>query len=91
VDPHPRVEGAIGVLKDDLEVLSPLTQLGGWERRQILALEAHNTRGRLFESKHTPSKRSLAATRLPHQGKTLPLGDIEADAVEGFYPAGDPL
>ena len=79
-DPQARIERAVGILEDHLEVAPRPAQLAPGEREEVLAAEADRAAGRLDETHDHPPEGALARPRLPHQGDGLARRDVEIDA-----------
>ena len=81
-DRHPRVEGSIGVLEDDLHPAAILAQLARVEGRQVDAVEPDGPAGRVAEPDHRPADRALAAAGLADQAERLAAADRERRPVD---------
>ena len=91
LDPHPRVEGADGVLEDDLHVAPRRLELGPGELRdQVGPSKLDLAGGRLEQADQRPPERRLAAARLADEPERLAPPDLEVDAVDGLDVAGRP-
>ena len=84
---HPRVEGADGVLEDDLHVAALALELARAEARQVDAFELDHAGGRLEKADQRPAERRLAAAGLPDEPDGLAAEDVEVDAVDGLQLA----
>jgi hypothetical protein len=89
-DRVPRVQRAVGVLEDHLDLLAQRKHLALGELGHVLALEDHLAGGRVVEPGDDPARRRLAAPRLAHQPERSAAGHGERDAVDGLDVADDP-
>ena len=82
---HPRVERAVGVLKDDLQVPAKFPERASVRCAYVAAVK-HDASGRgRYEPKHAASDGRLAASRLTDEAESLTLADAERNAVDCFY------
>src|SRR5439155_24074957 len=79
---HARVQGAVRILEDHLDLATDGPQLGLVQRRQIAALEHHTPARRPLELQDATARRRLAAARLAHQPERLAAMERERDAVD---------
>ena len=77
-----RIERAIGVLEDHLEMRARRLQLGARQREQRAPLEPHLARGRLRQRHHRARERRLARAGFADDAERAPRLDGEADAVD---------
>jgi hypothetical protein len=90
-DAHPRVQGRIGILKNDLHVAPRLPEPGSGVAQYVLASEAHLA-GRWFdEPQNAPSSRGLAAAGFSDESERFSLVDREAHTIDGPHnrPGGE--
>ena len=64
---HPRVQGGVGVLEDDLHLLADLAERPLVEGGDVPILEPDFARGGLDEAEDGPAGRGLAAARFPDE------------------------
>ena len=87
---HTRIEGAIGILEDNLYLPAHLPERFSFELGQVcVALKllipvVHHTFGGLVELEDAPTGGGLAATTFPHQPEGLALTDIETHIVNSL-------
>src|SRR5947207_3587945 len=81
-DRHPGVQGAVGILEDDLEPSAERPEPGLAERGEVLTLEEDGAAGRAIELENEPARGRLAAPRLADQAQRLAAPDGEAHAVD---------
>ncbi len=90
LDRHAGVQRGVRILEHDLDPLAQNPYPRGAAPDQFFALELDRTRSGLEElQQHSPGGR-LAAPRLPHQGKGLPCGHVEAHRRDGMDKALHP-
>jgi hypothetical protein len=75
------VEGFCGILEHDLHLLTQGSHLLGREVGDVTPLEGDGAGARLEQLEQRTPQGGLAASRLPHQAKGLPLPEIKADAI----------
>jgi hypothetical protein len=86
-DRVPRVQRAVGVLEDHLDLPAHrrhrLVRQGG----EVLPLEHHRARGRVVEPGDQAAGRGLATAGLTDEAQGAALLDLERDAVDGLHVA----
>ncbi len=87
---HARIERAVGVLENDLNLLPYRDQALLVELVQVDALEDDVAGRRVLELQDAAPRGGLAAARFAHQPEGLTLLDLEADVVDGLH-VGDGL
>ena len=81
VDPHPRIERAIGILKHELHAAADARQvLFAFLSVDALAEQARCRPGRRDQSDQQPADGRFAGTGFADQAQCLTVADIEADA-----------
>ncbi len=83
-DPHAWIKGAVGVLKDDLQMLAAHAQLARGKRRQVHATVAHASAGQRYQSQDAFSGGGLAAAGFADQRQCAPRTDRQRHAVYRF-------
>ena len=78
-----RVQAGIGVLEDHLHVPPERPQRRLVEMRDVGALEAHRTTGRLEQPQDSAARGGLAAAGLADQPEHLASRDRQAQAIDG--------
>ena len=86
-DAHPRVEGAQGILKHDLDRPAVRAECGLREREEVYALEEDASGRRLDEPENGPADGRLPAARLADQGQRPAARDGEVHAVDRAHMA----
>ena len=81
---HAGVQGAVGVLKDDLHVLAQGAQLMLVLSHEVGSVKGDGAAGGLNEPQHRTGEGGLAAARLPDEPQRLPLVEAEAHVVDGL-------
>ncbi len=84
-DGHARIQGAIGVLEDELHLLACLRERLSLERREILAVEDDLARRGLREAQDALAGRRLATAGLADDSKRLAAVQLERDILEGMH------
>ena len=82
-NPHARIEGGEGILKDDLHVPTELAQFARRCGEHILTLKADGAGGGLDEPQDHATQRGLAAARFAHKAKCLTRENVQRNAVYG--------
>ncbi len=82
-DLHPRVERAVGILEDDLEVAAAAAQLFALEREQVGAAEVQGPFVRFDQPDQDPPERGLAGAGLADQADDLGGHHVEVDTIDG--------
>jgi hypothetical protein len=77
-DPHPRVERAERILKDDLQALARGPELARRQREKVPPFEADIPRSGLDQPQDEPAGGGLAAARLAHEAQRLARLEVEA-------------
>jgi hypothetical protein len=90
-DLHAWVEGADGVLKDDLHVTAHLLEALRAQADDVDAVEGDLARRRLEQPQQRAAERRLAAAGLAHEAERLAAPHVEIDAVDGLQVAGGAL
>ena len=83
VDPHPGVEGGVGVLEDDLHLPAQFPELGRVQVEDIPALVGHPARRGFNQPQDGQAGCGFAATALADQAQGLALGQGQVDPVNG--------
>ena len=90
-----RVQGAVRVLEDHLDVTAQRAHLPRPQLRDVPALEVDRAARRVLEAGDDPAHGRLAAARLADDAEGLALAHLEVDAVDGLHGADlalqDPL
>src|SRR5205823_11381820 len=91
-----RVQGAVGVLEDDLDAAAQRHQLAAVELGDIDAIIEDLALGRLFEPQDAAAHRGLAAAALADQPQGFAAADRQVDAVHrldvaDMAPRDEPL
>ena len=77
-----RVERAVGILEDELDLLARLLHARRREGQQILVPEPDLSRRGLDQPRHQPRRSRFAAAALADQAQGLAAADLEVDAVD---------
>jgi hypothetical protein len=78
---HARIQGAVRILKNNLQGTAPRAQRPGAERREVLALEPDLARRGLDEAQREAPRGGFAAAGFAHQRQRLARSNFEADSV----------
>jgi hypothetical protein len=83
-DGHPRIQGGVGVLEDDLDVpaLGPHGLAG--QVRDVVAVDDDRAGGRWLEAHQQSARGGFPAAALPHDRQGLALIEVEADIVDSL-------
>src|ERR1700727_2296338 len=84
-DAAPRVQRAVGVLEDHLDLAPHLPQGPGRQVGDVLAVEDDLPAGDGLQPGDAAGQGGLAAAGLAPQPEGLPVADLEADAVDGVH------
>ncbi len=84
-DRHARVQGGIGVLENDLEVLSDPPQILLGHPSDILPFKEDPPTGGIEEPKEGPSQRGLSTAGFSNEPERFPRVDIEAHIVHRLH------
>ena len=87
-DPLTRIERAVGVLENDLDLAAHLGAETGLRDVDLLALDEKVTRGRRIDHRDDAREGRLAAAALADNGQRLALLDLQADALDGAQGPG---
>jgi hypothetical protein len=77
-----RVERAVRVLEDSLEVRAQRAPSPSARPRDVFAVEVDRARGRPLEAEQHARERRLARARFPDEPDGLPRPDVQVDAVQ---------
>src|SRR5882724_708027 len=88
--PHAGIQRAVRILEHGLDRAAIRREVATAEGRDRLAVEEHGAGGRTLEEEKELGKRRLARHRLPDDSQALPLGHLNAHAVEGLDPGARP-
>ena len=83
-DGHAGVQGAVGVLEDDLKLFPEGTHCPAGELGEVLAPEADFTAGGPEELEDAPADGGLAAAAFADEAERLAAHDLEGHAVDGL-------
>src|SRR5262245_57897300 len=89
-DGHPRIERAVGVLEDDLEIAPVAAHLFGRQREQVRAVVPDGSRGGLDEPEEGAPGGGLAAAAFADEAQRFARRDLERDVVHGADVGHDP-
>src|SRR3546814_3923291 len=84
-DLHARIQRAVRILEDDLDLLAKQVQALAVEVRELHAVDDVLAGGLLLELQDAAAGRRLAAAGLAHQAERFALPHGEADVVDRFY------
>src|ERR1041385_8648351 len=88
---HPRIERAVGILKDQLHPAPEPAERGGAGGEDVHAVEPDRPGRGGGEAEDGPADRGLARARLAHQPEGLARGEVEAHPVDRVHHgAGTP-
>ena len=79
---HLRVEGAVGVLEDELHRPAQRLELLALGARDVAAVELDVARGGLHRPQDRPRQRALAAAGLTYEAEYLTLADRQGHPVD---------
>ena len=82
---HPRVEGGVRVLEDDLHLAPRHPQRLAFQARDVVPVEPDRSGIGVQQADHEAGEGRLPAPRLPHQPERLSGRDREGDAVHGTH------
>ena len=88
---HPRVEGGVRVLEDDLELATNASHLFAVEARDVAAIRDDRARSRLDQLQNRARQSRLPAARLADEPERLALLHLEIDAVDRMDLTDGPL
>ena len=83
-DGHAGVQGAVGVLEDDLKLFPEGTHCSARELGEVLAPEADFTAGGPEQLEDAPADGGLAAAAFADEAESLAAHDLEGHAVDGL-------
>ena len=81
----PRVQRAVGVLEDHLDLFAVRQHLLGRQVADLVALELHRARGGVEQPRDEAPGRRLAAARLADQAQRRPRRHLEGDPVDRLH------
>jgi len=90
-DAHAWVQGAAGVLEDDLHLTAEFAEGRAAGGVDVLAVEGDGSRGGGDEAEDGASDGGLAAAGLADEAECFSGSDVEGDAVNGLHPSGGAL
>src|SRR5262249_30181889 len=90
LDPHPRVQRAVGILKHRLNLAAIAREVGPAEVPDLDAVEEQGPGGRALEEQEEAGQRGLARSRLADDPERLALGHLDAHAVDRPDPSPRP-
>ena len=82
---HARIQRAVGVLENHLQLAPPRAQRRPAHPRKVFALEQNAPRRRLDQPHDGAAQRRLAATALAHQPQRFARRDAEAHVVHRLH------
>ena len=82
---HARIQRAVGVLKNHLELPPPRAQFRAAQFRDVLALEQNASRRRFDQPHDGAAERRLAATAFAHQPERFARRDAEAHIIHRLH------
>jgi hypothetical protein len=90
-DSEPRIQRAVWILKDDLQVSAEWAQLSLRELQEIPSVVFDLPVGGLDKPQDALSGSGLPAARFPNQGERLAFGDVKGYAVDRADVSDDAL
>jgi hypothetical protein len=84
LDQHPRIKGRLGILKDDLEVSSHLSQILSPDLGDIHAVVKNLASIRLEKVQKEKADRGLPTTGLSNESQRFSLIDRQGDGIDRF-------
>jgi hypothetical protein len=83
LDGHPRVEGAIGILKDDLHIATEAAEVGARGSQHVAAIKADAAGVGFDEAEQHAAEGALAGARFADQADSLAGFNREGNVIHG--------
>ncbi len=80
-----RIQRAVGILKDDLDVAPVRSKCGLGERGDVVAGDQHFATGRINQSDDAPRDGRFSGTRFAHHSQGLAAIDNQIDVLRGMH------
>ncbi len=87
-DGEARIEGGERILEDHLDIAPQRPHFGGWQLRDVAALELDAAAGDVDEAQKGAARRRLAAARFADECKRFSGREVEAHPLDRMDPAG---
>src|SRR5690606_11909789 len=85
---HSRIQGRVGILKNDLHAPPERLHLRGTASRNVRAVEKDTSRGRFDALQKAPAQGGLSAPRFSDESQGFAFSDLERDSLNGFQRDG---